>query len=59
MAKKIFYCLFINPKTYCINYSFFSIFSMAKGGEGLTSPPPGISGDGSSDTFGTLTDLAK
>ena len=32
---------------------------MAEGGEGLTSPPPGISVDGSLDTFGTLTDLAK
>ena len=32
---------------------------MVKGGEGLTSVPPGISGDGPSDTFGTLTDLAK
>ena len=32
---------------------------MAKGGEGLRSPPPGFSGDGSVETFGTLTDLAK
>ena len=32
---------------------------MAEGKEGLTSPPPRISGDGSADTFGTLTDLAK
>ena len=32
---------------------------MAEGGERSTSPPPGISGDGSAATFGTLTDLAK
>ena len=32
---------------------------MAKGGEGFRSPPPGLSGDGSADKFGTLTDLAK
>ena len=59
MVKKFFYSLFINPKKYCINYSFFSIFSMAEGGEGLTSPLPRISRDDSLDTFGTLTDLAK
>ena len=32
---------------------------MAEGGEGFRSVPPRLSGDGSVDKFGTLTDLAK
>ena len=59
MGKKIFELFYLLIKNILYKLIFFSIFSMAKGGEGLTSVPPGLSGHGSADKFGTLTDLAK